>query len=321
MSLMSANTRKKKNDLILFPVLLVLLVIVFQILTSGKFLVASNMVALLSHAVIPTFIVWGMCFIFTAGVMDLSIGAIVILASNVGGLLALKFGYVGLILGSVVTAVVLELINLVLCTRTKIPSWVIGLGMAMVYEAIGALYSVSQIRQGLQVVTLGTQCRSLGMFPVNIFIWVAGGLVAWMLFNRSSVGINVRAVGGNAQVAGMMGVSPRRAVITGGIVGGVFFGIAAAINESYAGRVMPVTGLSSIAIVFTPLAVLLLAQAFEKIVSLPLGVMLSAILFFSLYNVLTIMGVPSGTWQDVVLGASIVVFGIFSQRNSKGVVK
>jgi ribose transport system permease protein len=49
--------------------------------------------------------------------------------------------------------------------------------------------------------------------------------------------------------------------------------------------------------------------------------MLSAILFFALYNVLTIMGVPSGTWQDVVLGASIVVFGIFSQRNSKGVVK
>lgn len=244
--------------------ILVLIMILFNIVTGGRFLTISNVSTLISHSVIPTFIAWGMCFIFTTGTMDLSLGATMILAANVAGMLALKFGYVGLILGGVATAALLELVNLICYTKTKIPSWVAGLGMAMVYEAIGAVYSAERIKAGSQAVSLGDQYRLLGLTPYNILIWVIGLAAAYVLFNRSSVGLNIRAVGGNETVSRMMGVNTKRAILLGGIIGGIFIGIAGAVNESYVGRVMPVTGLSSIALVFTPLAILLLAQAFEK---------------------------------------------------------
>jgi ribose transport system permease protein len=299
----------------------VLILLLFNVITKGHFLTLSNINALISHSVIPTFIAWGMCFIFTTGTMDLSLGATMILAANVAGILALRFGYPGLILGGVATAVILEFVNLVCYTKTKIPSWVAGLGMAMVYEAIGAIYSAEKIKAGAQAVDLGNTCRLLGLSPYNTLIWVIGLVIAYFLFNWSSIGINIRAVGGNDTVAKMMGVNTKRAILLAGIVGGIFIGIAGAVNESYAGRVMPVTGLGSISFVFTPLAILLLAQAFEKTINLIVGVMLSAVFISSMFNVLTILGVPSGTWQEVVLGLSIIIFGILSQRKNKGVAK
>jgi ribose transport system permease protein len=193
--------------------------------------------------------------------------------------------------------------------------------MAMIYEAIGAFYSAQRISAGSQAVDLGNSCRALGLSPYNTIVWIAGLVIAYILFNYSSIGLNIRAVGGNKTVSGMMGVNTIKAVLLGGIVGGVFLGIAGAVNESYAGRIMPVTGLGSISFVFTPLAILLLAQAFDKTINLIVGVMISAVFISSMFNVLTIVGVPSGTWQEVVLGFSIIVFGILSQRKNKGVAK
>jgi ribose transport system permease protein len=313
------NVKIRKN--LILSGIFILILILFNIVTQGRFLTISNINALISHSVIPTFIAWGMCFIFTTGTMDLSIGAIMILAANVAGILGLRFGYIGLILGGVVTAAVLEFINLVCYTKTKIPSWVAGLGMAMIYEAIGAFYSAQRISAGSQAVDLGNSCRALGLSPYNTIVWIAGLVIAYILFNYSSIGLNIRAVGGNKTVSGMMGVNTIKAVLLGGIVGGVFLGIAGAVNESYAGRIMPVTGLGSISFVFTPLAILLLAQAFDKTINLIVGVMISAVFISSMFNVLTIVGVPSGTWQEVVLGFSIIVFGILSQRKNKGVAK
>lgn len=313
------NVKIRKN--LMLSGIFILILILFNIVTQGRFLTVSNINALISHSVIPTFIAWGMCFIFTTGTMDLSIGAIMILAANVAGILGLRFGYIGLILGGVVTAAVLEFINLVCYAKTKIPSWVAGLGMAMIYEAIGAFYSAQRISAGSQAVDLGNSCRALGLSPYNTIVWIAGLIIAYVLFNYSSIGLNIRAVGGNKTVSGMMGVNTMKAVLLGGIVGGVFLGIAGAVNESYAGRIMPVTGLGSISFVFTPLAILLLAQAFDKTINLIVGVMISAVFISSMFNVLTIVGVPSGTWQEVVLGFSIIVFGILSQRKNKGVAK
>ena len=40
----------------------------------------------------------------------------------------------------------------------------------------------------------------------------------------------------------------------------------------------------------------------------------------SVFNALTMLGIPSGTWQTVVLGAIIVICGILANFGNKGVV-
>ena len=315
----ASNLKDKAAFFIAFVIILILL----NIISKGRYLTISNIKSLITQSVVPTFIAWGMCFIFTTGVMDLSIGAIMILASNMGGTLAvsLGFGYPGLIIGSIITAVLLQTINLTLFTNAKIPSWVAGLGMAMIYESIGSIYSSHMISLGKQAVDLGNKCRALGASPVNIIVWIAGLIIAYVIFNRTSAGLNIRAIGGNEEVSKMMGINIKKTLIISGIIGGAFLGLASAINESYSGRIMPVTGLSSISSIFISLAILFLAKSFESKVNLTIGVLFSAFLISSLFNVLTILGVPSGTWQEVCLGISIIFFGILSQRGNKGVSK
>lgn len=92
------RTRRMQQILVLAGLLLIFVIIHFA--TGSRFLTRRNLGIIVSHAVIPTFITWGLIFSFTSGMIDLSIGAIVVLASNFAGILGLKFGYAGLILGA-----------------------------------------------------------------------------------------------------------------------------------------------------------------------------------------------------------------------------
>lgn len=311
-----------KHRLIAISIIIVIYLIM-GILTQGRFTSGRNLLMVLSNSVTNTFIVIAFCFIFSMGVIDLSIGAIIIIACNVGGILAvnLGLGYFGLIVGCVATAIILETFNLKLVLVTKIPSWIFGLGIAMVYESIGSIYNVSQINNGKQVVSLSKEFRSLGAPPMNIILLIIGIFVAYLIFNKTSIGFRLRAVGSNKEVASMMGIDVSKAIIIAGVVGGVFLGIACVVYESYSGRVVPSTGLNSISLIFIPLAAYLLADALSKTFNLTIAAAISSFIITSIFNVLTIMGVPSGTWQKVIMGASVVICGIFSARSVKGVVK
>jgi ribose transport system permease protein len=319
-------TIKSQNPLIRTAIVSGAIIVGYIILnsvTGGRLLTAGNILSVLRGSVVTTFVVWGFCFILTMGMMDLSLGAIMILASNVGGILAIHMGtgYVGLVIGAIAVATALQILNMRMMLLAKIPPWIYGLGIAMVYEAIGTMYNVAQIRAGKQSVALGDLYRELGNPPVNLIVLAIGLILAYIIFNRTSIGFSLRAVGSNSLVAKMMGINISRTILQAGIVTGIFVGLAAAINLSYGGRVVPQSGLNSIASIFMPLAAYLLASAFEKIYNIVIGAVISAVIITSVFNVLTLLGVPSGTWQQVVMGLGVLVCGILSQRRFEGVVK
>ncbi|MDR2659822.1 MAG: hypothetical protein LBC27_07545 [Spirochaetaceae bacterium] len=319
-------TKKSQNPLIRTAIVtgaIILGYIVLNFATGGRLLSANNILSVLRGSVVTTFVVWGFCFILTMGMMDLSLGAIMILASNVGGILAihLGMGYFGLIFGAIAVATLLQILNMRMMLLAKIPPWIYGLGIAMVYEAIGTIYNVFQIKAGKQSIALGNICRELGDTPWNLIVLAIGLILAFIIFNRTSIGFSLRAVGSNSIVAKMMGINISKTIIQAGIVTGIFVGLAAAINESYGGRVVPQSGLNSIASIFIPLAAYLLASAFEKVYNIIIGAVISAVIITSVFNVLTLLGVPSGTWQQVVMGCGVLVCGVLSQRRFEGVVK
>lgn len=315
------------NSLLLgrFKLALILIVpyIILNMATGGKILTVNNLSSVFTSSVTAMFMSWCFCFLFTTGITDLSVGAILILASNVGGIFAVNFnlGTFGLLLGAILVSVLLLLLNTVLRQVTKIPSWIFGLGAAMVYEAVGMYYGSYMISRGRQVVSLGNTARHIGRTPWNIVLVIIGFIVAYLIFNKTSVGYNIRSLGSNRRVAEMMGVNVQKTMIHSAIVGGIFLGIAGAVNESYASRVMPVTGLSSVALIFTALAGFLLASSLGKYINLTLAIVIGIFIITSLFNVLTIVGVPSGTWQQTVMGLTVIISGIASQRKYKGVVK
>lgn len=79
--------------------------------------------------------------------------------------------------------------------------------------------------------------------------------------------------------------------------------------------------MGSLSGIFKSLAVILIAGSFSRIYNDAVGCVIGAFIVAGLFNVLTLMGVPSGTGQDVCLGMVVLVCGILSSLGYKGVMK
>ena len=315
---------KGKNQLLFFAAVAVILIIC-NLITGGKFLRSSTIMFILAHAVFYIFVSWGMLFIFTTGMVDLSIGANVLLAGNIGAILAMEagLGYVGLILGAVVSATLMEMLTVYISTGLKIPGWVSGLGMTLIYEAILSIYGGYRAANfGSNVLTLDKKTLgALGKVPVMLCFLVIGYLVCYFVFNKTTIGINISAVGGNREVAKHMGIRIMKTIMLGAMIGGLFIGFAALLQESYVGKMVPVTGMTSLSSIFRSLAIILLAGSFGAIFDQATSVLITGILVTAMFNFLTLIGVPSGTGQDIALGILVIATGVISNLNNKRVVK
>ena len=190
--------------------------------------------------------------------------------------------------------------------------------MAMIYEATAVIYWKNIMSKG---VDLNSDYRALGQVPGIFIVFAVGLILAYFLYNRTTIGLNIRAIGSNWDVAKAIGIRGNITLLAVGLISGLFIGCAAFINISYNVRITAKTGLTSLSLIFQPLAVLLLAQVLQKKINLIIAIPICAFLISAIFNMLTIASIPSGTWQEAILGLCVIVFGIIAQRNSKGVVK
>lgn len=294
-----------------------------DLLTHGTFFGRTNLISAVTHAVYYGVVGFGMVFIMTGGIIDMSIGATVLLSGNIGALLATSFGmgYPGLILGTMLSAALLEGFTVLVGLKLKIPSWIAGLGMTLLYEGILTLYSNHlSATQGIASIQLDG-FNYFGQIPGIIFVWLIAFVLCYFLYNRTTVGMNIRALGCNPDVAQEMGVKREKTLLIGAVIGGLFIGAGAMAYISLNKRLTPAAGMNSISQIFKSLATFLLAQSFASIIGVPMGILLGSLLIAALFNFMTLMGVPSGTGQEIMLGAIVVLCGIISKLNYKGVMK
>jgi ribose transport system permease protein len=295
--------------------------IIINIIVNGKFLTLSNIRVMIQATTAPTLVGFGFLMVFTGNITDLSPGSIIIVASTTAGLACVSFGPVAMLVVGILTGIACVVLNFSIYRITKVPPWIAGLGMAMVYEAIIGAYAGWCAGNRQKVVTLTGDQRIFGMEPGIYIILVAGIVIAYILYNRTNWGVNYRAVGDNEDVAKIMGIHITKTIMLAGVAAGFFFGFAAVVKEGYAGFTNAASGLTSLSTCFQPIAAVLLAMALSGIINVVFAVPLSCFLIVVIFNVLTLMGVPSGTFQDTLLGIILIVFAIFANRKTKGVVK
>ena len=276
---------------------------------------------MIASATVPSLVAWGFCIIFTCGITDLSPGAVVILTSTVAGIMGNRYGISAMIISSMIAGIACMLLNFSIYRITKIPPWIAGLGMTMVYEAIVGAYSNYRSSMGQKVVVLDGEKRFLGQEPWIYVVLLIAFVTAYIIYNHTSIGISIRAAGNNEEVTKIMGIHVDKTLILGGIIAGFFLGYAGFVKESYASFVNAQSGLSSLSTVFQPLAAVLLAMALSKYINVIIAIPIATFLIILIFNVLTLLGVPSGTFQETLLGSIVVFFGILANRNVEGVVK
>lgn len=317
-----SNINKKSIFALLLLCLgIVIIALVVNILFDGKFITAANLNSICTSAAITSFAAWGYCFIFALNYMDLSVGATMVLVIYAAGELGNRIGIAGVVIGGITAGIILMMINFNIFAWLKIPSWIAGLGMCLIYEAIAAFYANTMQAKGGYVVLLNSKFSTLGQAP-GIYIVLGIGLIgAYFLYNRSTFGINVRSIGSNPAVAKAMGINITKMIILTGLVCGILIGCAGFLRVSYSLRVYAQTGLTSLSMIFPPLASVFLAQVMSKRINMIVAIPFCALLIYMCFNVLSIMGVQSGTLQETLLGLFVLVFGVIAQRGTTGVVK
>lgn len=323
---MNTKSQKKFPTWIILAIVIVAIIIVLHFVTKRVLLSPANLMILFSNMAVPTIICLGFTFIFACDITDLSPGAIVLLTANVTGIIGNAFttpavSIILMVLGASVAGILCGLLNFTIYRVTKIPPWIAGLGMTMVYEAIVSIYSQYRASKGLQVEFLRDENRVLGSSPWIFLVLIICVVIAYFIYNNTTIGVNIRATGCNQQVSSTMGINISKTLIFGGIIAGFFLGIAGVLKESVSIFTPAQGGLTSLSTVFQPLAAVLLAKTLSKFVNRIIAVPISTFIIVLIFNVLTLLGVPSGTFQEFLLGAVVIVFAIFAQRGVKGVVK
>jgi len=315
------KTQRNGLFVVLFLAAIAVVLFIFNLISGGSFLEWSNLKVIISHVVYPSFIAWGFCFLFACGYTDMSIGGVMVLGSFASCIFGNWYGLPGVVIGGLVVGFVLIFINFLIFTYTGIPSWIAGISLAMIYEAIGFYLKIADKTKPLVTTALDREYRLLGQLPWSLVFLFAGLIVVYFIYNRTTVGLNIRALGGNKDVAHKLGINVNKTLLSVGIISGVLIGIACFQQQSYAGQTTVKTGLTSINLIFQPLAIYLLAQIISKRINIVICVPICAFILYAVFNILTVLGVPSGTLQEAFLGAFIVIFGILGSRGVKGVVK
>ncbi|SFD97537.1 ribose transport system permease protein [Actinopolyspora alba] len=179
--------------------------------TTDNFFEVSNLVLLLSQASIIGVLSIGMTFVIISGGIDLSVGAIIALASvwaTTGA--TQEFGLWGMLFTALVVAGVCGLINGVLIAYGGLVSLIVTIAGLASYRGMATLISGGQ-PQVVRVDGFGAIATTefLGI-PLLVYMFAATVVVGWLLLNRTTFGRHVFAVGGNAEAARLAGIDVRR---------------------------------------------------------------------------------------------------------------
>ncbi len=211
---------------------LVIVTGIFTIGTKGKFLSGPNLQVILSLAAIPAIIAIGLHPVLILGGIDLSVEGVVALCVVLVGFLAhnkfnsndVGFWIVPIIVGFGGLAGV---INGLLNTKLRIPSFIGTLGMSWVLWGLAVFVSKGQTVPLLENPLTGFVHGTLLGIPDLALVAFALLLVIQIIQDRTRFGRYLYAIGGDEILAAQAGVNLERTKIIVFAIAGMFYGLSA----------------------------------------------------------------------------------------------
>jgi len=297
---------------------LVVLVAVGGITAPDEFLATSNLQLVLTQASVIGVVTVGMTFVITSGGIDLSVGAIVALASVWATTVATQeFGFAGILFTAVIVGVGCGLVNGLLIAYGRLVPFIATL--AMLASARGLALQITdgstQIVAVDSVLELGARDAYVLGIPPLVLIFAAVTVIGWLLLNRTTFGRRTVAVGGNAEAARLAGIDVRRQRLYLYLLSGLCCGIAAFMLIVLAGSGQNTNGnlyeLDAIAAAI--IGGTLLSGGRGTI----LGSVLGVLVFTTITNIFALNNLETAV-QQIAKGAIIVAAVLVQRRSMPG---
>ena len=293
---------------IMLPVIVYL---IFLVICFERFSNWNCIYTIFIQTIIPTITAYAIAYGNICGVFDFTIGSRLVISGVIGGLLAAQYGFAGMILGAIISAIVVGIITGVLNWWLKIPSLVLTMGLAMVFEIIG-----SKLAGHYGFVQIDNKYAIFGSSPNIVIIFLLSAVLFYFVFNHTVFSFHMRAVGSNEAVAKNSGIKTDLVKCKSFVYGSVFIGIAAILTLSQSGSVGAQTSLGSVTIMFKPLISVLLALVLQRICDLTIGIFIAQFTLNIIFIGLIAVGLPD-TFQNVVLGFSLLVVMILFENSGR----
>jgi fructose transport system permease protein len=235
----------------LSPLAVLLIAVVIFSLVNARFYSAVNLSLVAQQsAVVGSLAVGQTLIILTAGI-DLSIGAIAVLASFLAANLVFtdNVSVPLALLAAVVVAVAAQAVNGLLVTRVNLPPFIVTLGTFNVFTAITLVYAKGQtitLNAGSGLLWTG-QSFLIGNFRVTygvVLMVVLYLLVAYAL-RCTAWGRHLYATGDDTEAARLAGINTKRVLLSAYLVAGLVIAVSAWILCGRVGGADPNSGLNA----------------------------------------------------------------------------
>jgi ribose transport system permease protein len=293
------------------PIVVILAVLLVLVaFRQPDFLSPPSLMSFLGRSAPIILLAAGQYFVIVSGEFDLSVGSlvtaqVVVAARLIDSEPSRTWPVVVLLLAS---GVLVGLVNGLVTTRLRVPSFITTLGMFLILVGAVYLWSDGAPKGGLseEFRRFGRRAvedvPGLGRVPYALLVLLAAAALA-VLLTRSDFGRTLVAVGGNPRTAELSGVRVWRAKTTAFVLSGLAAALAAILLGGYSGVSFQAgAGLEFGAITAVVLGGVALGGGRGSVA----GAMLGALTLETLFALMNFYGV-SGALKSTVQGAIILL--------------
>lgn len=301
------------------------LIIIFSFL-ANNFFTLSNLTNVLDLSAILLLSATGMTFVLMLGSIDLSVEGIAGLTGIVGALMVKNFsnsndyGLLSVIV-CVLLGAIFGLLNGIVFTKLKIPSFMTTLGLGAVATGVGVL-----VTKGYPVIITDVSIRELahikllgGIIPLLFVIAIGMNLLIWFVSERTILGRHIMAIGGDEAIAKDLGIKIDLVKIIVFAISGAMFGLAGMllVAKLGAGDIRNPYGLLFDSIAASLIGGVAITGGIGKIPHAAIG----AITLTILRNGMVLLGINPYIQQSVVGTIIILTVAVTIERKKIGVIK
>lgn len=287
--------------------------LIFTLLLGKDWVNSRLQVTILRQCVQPILICFGMGMLMFMGMMDFSLGAVCYTSAIVASYVALQVfdGGIPLFAGlTILFAVILCAITGLLYNALRIPSLVVSLGIAMIYEALGRILVPSGCGE------IGARDGYLAKSPYCFIILAVAFVIFYVIFNYTTFGHNLRAIGASQAVAAQAGINIKRTKLIAYIICGFFVGLSAIIFLSTSVKVYAAANMSSFNAIMDAFMGVFIGMFLSQFSGFPIGLCMGVYTMRMLSTGFTTAGMGT-TFKSVSTGFFLLCVLIFSANQTR----
>lgn len=239
------NPMKKFNrEYINFPLILLVLFVVFFSLAGHSFATLENFTSIIYNNTYIFIFCIGYSFILTCGGLDFSAGMQISIVSTIAGVLGyLDVPWPIVLIVSLGSGVLCGAVNALIIARMHVPYAFATLSTYIAFYGIshiishGKAYWISP--ESFRAIIIG----KILFVPMDVWLLILSLVALEVIFNRTYLGSYIIAVGENSPAAAASGVSVRNTKSFSLILGSLFFAITALVYISKKGASNPADGI------------------------------------------------------------------------------